>query len=198
MIFRMSSQFRKLSEKQVQNFGGERAWEQWFDVQALNNGRWSEAVLDQCVRGKECKRLRNLEEDSGIMQLASQALSFKLTGGEKIQEMVTEKLEKEYQRLVESMDTDVTMLMTTGLQHSIHHMEQTERDGATTFDVNDWHELNNHSLNLQSLDADYYAQVEQPAKEFYLLPVQQLQQLQMMQQTPQLTFLAASYNFGGF
>ena len=58
----------------------------------LVNGRWSEAVLSEYVRGKNCKRLRNFPEDSHLFEMAANAIAFELTGGEGVVEFVRVKM----------------------------------------------------------------------------------------------------------
>ena len=54
----------------------------------LKNGRWTEAVVSENLKGRDCKTLKNFGEDSHLFEQASNAMAFKLTGGEDVVETV--------------------------------------------------------------------------------------------------------------
>ena len=54
----------------------------------LKNDQWTEAVVSENLKGRDCKTLKNFGQGSHLFERASNAMAFKLTGGEDILETV--------------------------------------------------------------------------------------------------------------
>jgi len=84
MIFKFESMFKEMAERLVAKYNQDEAWEQWFDVERLENYYWTEGLIDENLSGKYCMRLRGMNADSELFALASHAMAYKLTGGDEV------------------------------------------------------------------------------------------------------------------
>lgn len=92
MIFKLEAMYKDLAESLVERYGEEKAWAQWFDVEKLEQGKWSEALIPTHIYGRNCARLTNMGIDSEEFTLASRAMAYKLSGDERLFTAVQEHL----------------------------------------------------------------------------------------------------------
>lgn len=117
-----------MAQKLVESYGQDQAWEQWYDVEMLENYHWNEAVIAENLRGRNCKRLRGMDVDAELFSLASHAMAFKLTEGDKVLNFVQDLYTAQMGQLSQKMNADIERLMTHGLKHSFD--EQEEQDAS--------------------------------------------------------------------